>query len=801
MGLSNNDDAMNKIPLKSVTDDDEKNGGEFIHDTATAEEARREQRRVKLLNLMKKLTIGIICFIGIALISYVIISLCFSEWPKSTSTNPLKYLDNKHFNTTTTTTTTTTPIITTTSTTTSNTATIITPSNNPPQPLPPSASPIQSLPSTFKSSFLSDDNNTTTTSATSANNTLTNSTLHAASIVGTTQADTDAAAAAAAADDIATLNVTQPTDVASATGNDAVTKASIDATATLATPTTTTKTEVPLLRDIPILEENFTSTLGVFQHAAVCSDKPLCSKIGSQILQDGGSAVDAAIASLLCVGITTLQSMGIGGGMLMNIYVKSHKQAFSVDAREVAPFAATQDMFEDDIKLSLHGGLSIAVPGELMGYDKAHSKFGKLPWKKLVEPSLKLCKEGFYMTKHLNAAYTSKFNRTISNEILSKVFVNETTQKIHPVGTKLYPLPELCNTYELLATKGARDFYNGTLGRLVAADLKDLGSLVTYDDLESYGADMVSSVTMQLGDDILHAIPPISSGTIVANVLSILEGFNFTQADLLDTEHRATAIHRIVEALKFGYAKRWELGDVRYNDVRDLVSRLTNPETGIQLRKLINDSTVLNNVHEYGAQFSEEDDIGTSPLVVMAANGDAVAVTSTINDYFGSGQVGKRTGIIFNSAMNDFSTPGHKNNFNLPPSPSNFIGPQKRPMSSMSPMILTDPKGNVRLAVSAAGGAKIISAIVDVMSRVLWFNQNIKEAIDAPRFHSQLVPNVLEYEQSSFFSEEILKLLADKGHVLKASTAPGSVLCGIVKNSTAIYANADYRKQGGIAGY
>ncbi|XP_046801372.1 A-agglutinin anchorage subunit-like [Lucilia cuprina] len=290
MGLSNNDDAMNKIPLKSVTDDEEKNGGEFIHDTATAEEARREQRRVKLLNLMKKLTIGIICFIGIALISYVIISLCFSEWPKSTSTNPHKFHNNnKNSNTTTTvlantststtTTTTTTPIINTSTSATSNTATIpiITPSNNPtqPQPLSPFASPILSLPSTFKSSLLSDDN--TTSTATSANNTLTNETL-AASIVGTTQADS----VAAAADDIATLNVTQPTDVAaSATGNDAVTKASLDAAATVASPAiTTVTTEVPLLRDIPILEENFTSTLGVFQHAAVCSDKPLCSKIG-----------------------------------------------------------------------------------------------------------------------------------------------------------------------------------------------------------------------------------------------------------------------------------------------------------------------------------------------------------------------------------------------------------------------------------------------------------------------------------------------------------------------------------------
>lgn len=120
---------------------------------------------------------------------------------------------------------------------------------------------------------------------------------------------------------------------------------------------------------------------------------------------------------------------------------------------------------------------------------------------------------------------------------------------------------------------------------------------------------------------------------------------------------------------------------------------------------------------------------------------------------FGSAQIGPRTGIVFNSAMNDFSIAGHKNIFNLPPSPSNFIAPQKRPMSSMSPMILADQKANVRLVLSAAGGSKIISAIVDVLTRVLWFNQNIKEAIDAPRYHSQLVPNVLAYQEDPFFSE------------------------------------------------
>lgn len=138
------------------------------------------------------------------------------------------------------------------------------------------------------------------------------------------------------------------------------------------------------------------------------------------------------------------------------------------------------------------------------------------------------------------------------------------------MGTKLYPLPELCNTYTLLAENGPTDFYNGTLAKMVAEDLKDLGSLVTFDDLETYRADLVSSVTMQLGNDILYALPPISSGTIVANILSILEGFNFSQNDLQDVEKRALTIHRIVEALKFGYAKRWELGDVRFNDVREV---------------------------------------------------------------------------------------------------------------------------------------------------------------------------------------------------------------------------------------
>uniref|UniRef100_A0A1B0FNN7 Gamma-glutamyltransferase n=1 Tax=Glossina morsitans morsitans TaxID=37546 RepID=A0A1B0FNN7_GLOMM len=786
--VHSNDDAMNKIPLKSVTDDEEKNGGEFIQDTATAEEARREERRVKLLHWMKKFTIGIICFIGIALFCYVIISLCFSDWPKSTGTTSSTVTKTTTKSTTTNTSTSTNSNITTITTPQNykqSTPTIVTLTTEPPS---------LSLPLSFNSTLLSSDDGSeqAASAATSSLQSGDNINNNASNIINSTLV--------AAVTDLSYNNneSTSDTQSTSPTTTSISTSSGGEATPSVPSPATTIVSETEIgsdtlsssspsspatltLKDIPITDEHYISKLGVYQNAAVCSDRHVCSKIGSHILQMDGSVVDATIAAMLCNGITTLHSMGIGGGMLMNIYIKERQQAFSVDAREVAPYAASQDMFNDKKNVSEYGALVIAVPGEIKGYHRAHEKFGKLPWKKLVEPSIKLCREGFYMNKHMMRSAKHRLNIIKENEILRKMLFNETADDIHPLGTKLQPLKELCKTYELLAENGPLDFYNGTLAKMVADDLEDLGSVVTSDDLESYRADMVSSITMQLGNDILYAVPPISSGTIVANILSILEGFNFTRNDLRDEQHEAYTIHRMVEAMKFSFAKRWELGDVRFNDVRELVSRLTNPETGMQMRALISNSSVLKNVYEYGAQFSGEDDAGTS-------------------HFFGSVHVGKRTGILFNSGMLDFSVPDRKDIFDLPASPTNFIDPQKRPMSSMSPMILTDDAGKVRMIIGAAGGSKIISAIVEVMARVLWFNQDIKEAIDAPRFHHQLVPNILQYEENRF-SEELLNLLRNKGHKVEQYVGIGSVVCGIVRNETAIYANADFRKQGGTAGF
>ncbi|XP_055845780.1 glutathione hydrolase 1 proenzyme-like isoform X2 [Episyrphus balteatus] len=550
--------------------------------------------------------------------------------------------------------------------------------------------------------------------------------------------------------------------------------------------------------EVPSLEE-FESKLGVYEKAAVCSDSGICSKVGSDIIKRGGNAVDSVLSVLLCNGIVTMQSMGIGGGFIMNVFIKKDNRAYTIDAREVAPFNAHESMFVKQPSASLSSPEAIAVPGEVMGYYQAHTRFGSLPWKQIIEPAIKICEEGFIMSEHQFGALGLK--PSVKNDtLLRSAFVNNATGEFHEMGSKIMPPRELCQTYVNLSKNGPLDFYNGSIAKDIAADLKDLGSIVTADDLEAYSADFVSSISMPLGRDTLYAVPPVGSGSVVAHILSILNGYNLTKDSFSNETTKALFLHRMAEAFKFGFAKRWELSDMRFNDeLRDLVSQLTSTDFGEELRKKINDSATSDNNEFYGARFSSKDDFGTSHISVLAPNGDAVSVTSSVNHYFGAGFTGKRTGILFNSGMDDFSTPGVPNQFDLPPAPSNFIEPQKRAMSSMSPMILTNSTGHVKLVIGSAGGSKIITAVAQIIARVVWFGEDIKTAIDAPRIHHQLIPNILSYENESL--ESIAKLLEAKGHKTVRFLGRGSTMCGIAQNRTAIYANADFRKRGGIDGF
>ncbi|KAL5276837.1 hypothetical protein ACFFRR_002197 [Megaselia abdita] len=539
------------------------------------------------------------------------------------------------------------------------------------------------------------------------------------------------------------------------------------------------------------------SPLLVYEKAAVSTDNQICSDIGKNMFDKGGNVMDAALAALVCNGLLTMQSMGIGGGMIMNVFIKSENRAYTIDARELSPYSSREDMFSGLPKeASFNGPLAIAVPGELMGYFHAHKKFASMTWKELVEPTIKLCHEGITLTQHMRDSL-DKFNIK-KNQILMKMFYNNETSDFYKVGSTITVYEPLCETYKILAENGPLDFYNGTLSKLVLADLEEIGSPIRHGDLITYQADTSSSITVELGDDILHVVPPVGSGVIVGKILNILKGYNFTHKSIANETQTGLTLHRLIEAFKFGYAKRWELGDMRYNDVRQLLSDCTNNELAADIMRKINDSQTSDDPHFYEALFDSTRENGTSHLSFLAPNGDAVSVTSSVNTYFGAGYVGNRTGIIFNSGMDDFSRPGESNFFGLPPSPSNYIAPQKRAQSSMAPTIVTDKDGNVKVVIGAAGGSKIISVVAQILMRILWLGEDIKQAIDAPRLYHQLVPNVLEYEYGVL--EDVVKELEQKGHKT-SRVGIQTIVCGISKNATGVYAFSDHRKKGGVAGF
>ncbi|XP_055915484.1 glutathione hydrolase 1 proenzyme-like [Eupeodes corollae] len=540
------------------------------------------------------------------------------------------------------------------------------------------------------------------------------------------------------------------------------------------------------------------SDLHVFQEAAVCSDSEICSRIGRDILQQGGNAVDSALATLVCNGLVTMQSMGIGGGFIMNVFQHSLNHSSTIIARETAPAAVKIDHFAssngNDQGSNLQGPLSIAVPGEVMGYDVAHRKYGSLPWRRILQPTIDICLNGFQLSKHQWDSLF--FNPRIRNdEYLREMFVNKTTGDYNRVGSIVHPPAQLCETYRILSQNGPQDFYTGFLAELIAKDLKDIGSIISLNDLRNYKADVLDSIKLNLGPDVLHLVPPIGSGVVIGQALKILKGYNIEENKVDDR----IVIHRIVEALKFGFASRWELGDPDFNDQNKFLEKMLSTEWAEELRLKINDTQAFSDPHYYGGKSSPVDEHGTGHICVLAPNGDAVSVTSTIHYYFGSAIMGKRTGILFNSAMGDFSIPGLENYFSLPPSKANLVQPKKRPMSSMTPTIVTTTKGDVKLVVGGAGGPKIISALVNILVRILWLGYDIKQAIDAPRFHHQLIPNFLEYEFGML--KDVVTELENIGHSTLRYRERGSVFCGIMKNETAVYANADFRKLGGVFGF
>ncbi|XP_004520915.1 glutathione hydrolase 1 proenzyme [Ceratitis capitata] len=538
------------------------------------------------------------------------------------------------------------------------------------------------------------------------------------------------------------------------------------------------------------------SPLHEYENGAVCADSIVCSRIGRDILQKSrGTAVDAAIATLFCNGLLSMQSMGLGGGVLLNIYSSSEQRSYSILSRERAP--QHFQMSTDNVSTIFQSALGIAVPAEIAGYAVAHQRFGKLPWRQLLEPTIALCRQGYMITKHQRDSVYLNEKLLKENPVLKKMFVDPNTGKVYRTGAHIRPPDVLCRTFESLARDGPMDFYNGALMEKITKDLRDLGSPIGDLDMRNLTADLTLSPNVTLGANTLHFTPPPGSGYIVGFVMKILETFSKKFAKAKDID--ANGLHEIVEALKFGFVERWKL-DMGVTE--EELTNLTKSTYARHLAYLIDTERTFRDATSYGASdpLVTRVEHGTAHISVIAPNGDAVSATSSINFYFGSGKIGTRTGVLFNNAMSDFTIDGLHNYFDLPNmQQKNRIKPGASPMSSMSPIIVSDQNGAVRLVTGAAGGTKIISVLVHILVRILWLEQNIKQAIDAPRFHHQLEPNVLEYEYGIL--QSVVKSLEAKGHKTLRYRERGSAVCGIEKVGSKIYGNADYRKDGDVSGF
>uniref|UniRef100_A0A3P9H5B9 Glutathione hydrolase n=1 Tax=Oryzias latipes TaxID=8090 RepID=A0A3P9H5B9_ORYLA len=535
----------------------------------------------------------------------------------------------------------------------------------------------------------------------------------------------------------------------------------------------------------------------IYLKAAVAADAGPCSEIGRDILLKGGSAVDATIAGLLCVGLMNAHSMGIGGGLFLTIYNAKTGKVETIDARETAPHNATRDMFGNSTDLATTGGLAIAVPGEIRGYQMAHQRHGKLPWKDLFQPSIQLAEKGFPLGRALASAISDKRDIILNDKVLCEVFCGEDGDVLKENQTIKFT--KLAETYRKIAEEGPDAFYEGSLAQNLVNDIQAAGGIITMEDLKNYTAVLDEiPLRVNVGEYAMVVPNAPASGPVLSLILNILNGYNFTADSVASPEKKILTFHRIVEAYRFAYAKRSSLGDPKFLSIDNLIQNLTSQSFADALREKISDSSTQP-VNYYGPDFYLPDNHGTAHISVVSEDGSAVAATSTINHYLGSKVMSNSTGVIFNNEMDDFSFPLITNGFGVPPSNSNFVEPGKRPMSSMAPAILFDKDNKVKMAVGGSGGTKITTAIAQVILNALFFDYDLEKAVSDPRLHNQLLPNTTEAEPD--FDQNILNGLKAKNHNTKYLKSFGAVVQAVVRYKDGLRAQSDHRKFAYAAGY
>jgi gamma-glutamyltranspeptidase/glutathione hydrolase len=530
----------------------------------------------------------------------------------------------------------------------------------------------------------------------------------------------------------------------------------------------------------------------------VVSSDSLATQVGVEILKKGGNAVDAAVAVGFALAVTYPQAGNIGGGGFMVIRM-ANGETVTIDSREKAPMKASENMFLDENgnfvpEKSQVGHLSVGVPGSVAGLLLALEKYGTMSRREVLEPAIELAEKGFIVNEGLANAFKNAFEHFKKFPSTMRYFSKN--GQPYSAGDRLVQ-KDLAKVLKLIRDKGRDGFYKGKVADLIVEEMKRGGGLITYEDLENYQPVLRKPVVGNYrGYEIISMGPPSSGGVCLIELLNILENFDLKKYGF----GSSYTIHYLVEAMKRVYADRAEyLGDPDF--VQIPLDKLLSKEYAKELASEIDTFYATPSSRIIRSVSPTSEGVHTTHYSVVDRWGNVVAVTTTINSYFGSMVVVDGAGFFLNNEMDDFSAkPGAPNQFGLLGSKANSIQPGKRMLSSMTPTIVLK-NGKPFLVLGSPGGSTIITSVLQVILNVVDFGMNIQEVVDSPRIHHQWYPDQIFFERRGL-PRDVIENLERRGHKLVERVGyQGEVQAILIDENGVKYGAVDPRGYGLAMGY